>query len=410
MCIRDRQQYDAIVARKRRRPAVLEEDQYTDAVQRIIERDFFPDLAKTRLTREFLQASQSEDPKAMWRFQQQFSKELREVAGVVASSSFETPGATPARGGSTAAPPMEAAVAEDCVDDAIKHMPLDKFLNKFTSEDNAAFEVIFEKEVRERKKKTAWQRAGIQGDERLAALEPSTQSTAAPVTWAYKATNALMYPPEGIGTMVDAKEEVMGPPKAVVHSNTRFEMPKAIKNTNPANTRLPGPEFSLLRSPSPAPGVGESPLITWGRIDGTPIALDGGGLGDAVNPFKMQGTSAREQVGLDLSNGANARMAKRKGKQLNKTSLTRAGVGINTNSGMMPTLSPAAQRLLRRGTPTGVDSQLRSAYRSCSHTPIGTPSHGSRRPTSERRPTGDSTPVVHGARQGTSLTDGLLKI
>ena len=45
-------------------------------------------------------------------------------------------------------------------------LPLDKFLNKYTSEDNAAFEVIFEKDLRERTKKYAWQRAGIEGDER----------------------------------------------------------------------------------------------------------------------------------------------------------------------------------------------------------------------------------------------------
>jgi hypothetical protein len=36
-------------ARKKCKPAVLEEDEYTEAVQKIIERDFFPDIARRRL-------------------------------------------------------------------------------------------------------------------------------------------------------------------------------------------------------------------------------------------------------------------------------------------------------------------------------------------------------------------------
>ena len=30
----------------------------------------------------------------------------------------------------------------------------------------------------------------------------------------------------------------------------------------------------MLATPSPAPGVGESPLMTWGRLDATPLRLD----------------------------------------------------------------------------------------------------------------------------------------
>lgn len=30
----------------------------------------------------------------------------------------------------------------------------------------------------------------------------------------------------------------------------------------------------MLVTPSPAPGVGESPLMTWGRLDATPLRLD----------------------------------------------------------------------------------------------------------------------------------------
>ncbi len=29
-----------------------------------------------------------------------------------------------------------------------------------------------------------------------------------------------------------------------------------------------------MATPSPAPGVGDSPFVTWGRLDATPLRLD----------------------------------------------------------------------------------------------------------------------------------------
>ena len=34
--------------------------------------------------------------------------------------------------------------------------------------------------------------------------------------------------------------------------------------------------YGFMATPSPAPGVDESPLMTWGEIEGTPFRLDGG--------------------------------------------------------------------------------------------------------------------------------------
>ena len=42
--------HDASTKLKRKKPTVLDEDDYTDAVEKIITRDFFPDLQKTRIT------------------------------------------------------------------------------------------------------------------------------------------------------------------------------------------------------------------------------------------------------------------------------------------------------------------------------------------------------------------------
>ena len=110
-----------------------------------------------------------------------------------------------------------------------------------------------------------------------------------------------MYQPAGVGSIVEL-DKTMGPPKQVVHRNTRF--PKAdTPAVNAGNTRLGGAggrDFSLMRSPSPAPGAGASPVITWGRIDGTPVMLDGG-LGDVQpNPFNLAPSRKREQVNWRL--------------------------------------------------------------------------------------------------------------
>lgn len=351
----------------------------------------------------------------MWRFQQKFASELKDV---VVRSSFETPGATP-RAETPRAESVSAAAGEatQIVD---TDLPLDKFLNKYTSEDNAAFDVIFERNMRDRKKQYAWQRAGIEGDERIQELEAiQAPSGAAPLTWPYKVKNSLMYQPEGIGSVLKPGDP-MGPPKQVIHSNTRLDV-KPLAKLNPGSTRLTGRhEFSLMRSPSPAPGADASPLVTWGQIDGTPVQLDGGGLGDIIpNPFGLAPTAPREQVGLNLSNKASARMAKRKG-QHHKRNV------VNPRSG---SLSPAAQRLLAGAASPAVqiDSQLRSAYRrASSRTPMVSPSprhpgsRSQRAPSSSRArtpsehvqanirpaPSKHTTPILASA----SMTDGLLKL
>lgn len=40
----------------------------------------------------------------------------------------------------------------------------------------------------------------------------------------------------------------------------------------------PSGQYSFVATPSPRPGemAGESPLMTWGEIEGTPFRLDGG--------------------------------------------------------------------------------------------------------------------------------------
>lgn len=99
--------------------------------------------------------------------------------------------------------------------------------------------------------------------------------------------------------IIDAQKKK---PRKIVHENTRFTQYPWNKNKNqnlikeaasakaiinhgkighdgkeilPAESpRVNG--YGFLATPSPAPGVDESPLMTWGEIESTPFRLEGG--------------------------------------------------------------------------------------------------------------------------------------
>ena len=57
--------------------------------------------------------------------------------------------------------------------------------------------------------------------------------------------------------------------------------------------------YGFMGTPSPAPGVDESPLMTWGEIEGTPFRLDGSSTPTpkSVGPvFKMPNVPKRDQL------------------------------------------------------------------------------------------------------------------
>lgn len=119
-------------------------------------------------------------------------------------------------------------------------------------------------------------------------------------TWKYKTRNALMYIPEGedysAAELVDLKKKK---PRKILHENTRFKdnpwnslkskeamkqaaTEKAIMHSGKIGhdgkeveagltPRVNG--YGFVATPSPAPGVEDSPFMTWGEIEGTPFQL-----------------------------------------------------------------------------------------------------------------------------------------
>ncbi|XP_072998843.1 uncharacterized protein [Typha latifolia] len=470
---------------RKRRAAVLDEDTYVAAIEKIIERDFFPDIPKLRDRLDWLEAVRSADP-VLIRDTQLKILERRAAAGKTPSASAtgdrrsltRTPGTsffpsfsatplgsdkTPSAAGQTAA----AAAADDPSVDVDVNVSLDDFLRRYTSEDNDSFSNILEKVNRKRRERYAHLLEG-EKEQPLKSLDDakrdritdgygtSGQPASTLEAWKYTAKNLLMYNPsdEGEAPLTEAEraERLKGLTKEINRSNTRFSSKSVadakptkeeeaiailytpVAGTTPAGAAWPFADrdaekskkydledlrktpnlfyvesdkkpdngYSFVRTPSPAPGVDESPFMTWGEIEGTPLRLDledtpigVGGSSDGPH-FRIPLPPSRDVKAHSLSREA-ARKIRERSKMFQKPPLPSPARG-GSASPSMRTLSPAAQKFVRNAiakTSRTVDETLRASYRGAS--PLSTPKERSR--FSRDRSLGSRSPS---ARQGST--------
>jgi protein DGCR14 len=153
----------------------LDEDTYVAAIEKIIERDFFPDIPKLRNRLEWLEAVRSGDPVIIRDAQMNIVRRRREKAredgerdGTPATNIPDTPAsmisglASPAGSLRSAAspsvsglfpPPTGAASENEDGPGVNTNLKLDDFLRKYTSEDNASFSKILDKVNKQRNQK-----------------------------------------------------------------------------------------------------------------------------------------------------------------------------------------------------------------------------------------------------------------
>eukprot|EP01100_Stratorugosa_tubuloviscum_P015908 TRINITY_DN967_c1_g1_i1.p1 TRINITY_DN967_c1_g1~~TRINITY_DN967_c1_g1_i1.p1 ORF type:complete len:656 (-),score=265.02 TRINITY_DN967_c1_g1_i1:54-2021(-) len=142
----------------------------------------------------------------------------------------------------------------------------------------------------------------------------------------YTAKNSLMYIPDG-APLTAEEESIANAPREVNYNATRFTIEDKdkknsnIKNSDHLNVTNYDPNnnnndnsnisrntnYSLLATPNLEPGIDASPIITWGRVDGTPLLLaDSRELGLNSTPsngksFKIPETPKRDSIALKLA-------------------------------------------------------------------------------------------------------------
>eukprot|EP00246_Nothoceros_aenigmaticus_P018405 TRINITY_DN9603_c0_g1_i1.p1 TRINITY_DN9603_c0_g1~~TRINITY_DN9603_c0_g1_i1.p1 ORF type:complete len:533 (-),score=98.00 TRINITY_DN9603_c0_g1_i1:99-1697(-) len=447
--------------RKRKQAEVVDEDEYVAGIEKIIERDFFPDIPKLQDRLAWLEANRSGDPAlireaqlAILQRRREREKERLGVGGrertpIPGSAIFASPASfisgmqSPALSARASPAPSHvfseiALPSEQDPSTLDTSVPLDEFLRRYTSEDNASFSKIVDKVNKQRRVKYNYLQdnrdttAAIEGsgDRVTDGFGTSGQSLSTLTTWSYRAKNLLMYDsaerPDAPLTEKEQQEKLNGPPKAINLKSTRFHgkmFDSKVKDDDtvailytpiPGSTpvawpfdaerakkrydleelrKTPGERdngesksagkssnagYSYVATPSPAPGVEESPFLTWGEIEGTPLRLEMedtpvgiGGNGEGPH-FRIPVPPTRDARAQSLSRDAARHLKEKFRLSHNMTSSPSPLRG--SSSPAIGTLSAAAQKFVSKAmakTSATVDAGLRASYRA-STTP-GTP-------------------------------------
>ncbi|ORY96707.1 nuclear protein DGCR14 [Syncephalastrum racemosum] len=328
----------------------VDEDTYTEAISFIIERDFFPSQAKVKALQRLAEAERSGLPDQV-KFAARAIRNLNE------------PNLGPSGDNAKGIINYYNGEAPDLADRVNINLSLDQFQALYTSEDNASFAELLEKANAKRKEKFQWM-FDKDRSQLLIENEDKKLIEAPRGEYRYKTKNALMYIPEGTGGSL-IKENARAAPKAIHYTNTDLpleasSLPQA-KDTNLSLNQAgqaAGDEtfrgYDLVEStPVIAPSEMGTPIMTWGEIEGTPMAIHGS---QTPGPrFSMQNPSKREQLSMRLSEKASRSHRKRQTER-SVTGTPRAGAGL---------MSPAVQHLLKKNaTPraSSFSDALRSAY------------------------------------------------
>ena len=445
---------------------VLEEEVYTENLEKIIVRDFFPDYEELKEQKEYLNAESKKDFEKMRQIaikhaaKQSLNKRLpTDRTPIPSPASFETPICVHSKDTKCSFCPKEfkwedhqhvideeerASNARMRKTEKSNNVGLDQFMSKYTSEDNESFEKILQRTDEDHKKKYAWL---YEAEERHAAItekilrleksrdaqvnplaiesgetsnetnssvaidlkDPIDKSESVPLNmWKYKNKNHLMFYPEGLPTDDDL---LFKKPKVINHSNTRLtvnpfnndiskeRMQQAVADNRNFISEKVGHDgksiipnqspnvngYGFVATPSPMPGVSDSPMMTWGEISATPARIDTTPHHGTKTPgpsFTFPEESARDKLTHKM---VDENTKKRKAKKAAALKQMKASMlGGTPRSGRvgsidrLHTLSPAARRLVSRKFKIGSDRVLKASYT----------------PTSSQRSGYDSTPGI----------------
>lgn len=301
-------------AKRQKRPAKqLAEEDYTEALQHIIERDFYPSLADMRKQTAYFDALKEGNP----------------VRIAEAERALLTTDEDPARG---EADEEEEKKAGEMKQD-VRGLNLDAFQAKYTSEDNESFNALLDSENAANREKYAWQYAQnrkltkqqLQLEHRkilllAAGKTPRVAGEADPEDederwsrglemWKWTPNNVLMNPHPGLEDQVDPSAGL----KQIRHSNTRVPSPPPPTGRTPLPSPSPSTVEAVLSGRANTPKVNGynfvstprptdlgAPQMTWGTLSSVP-----------PSPFRIPDIPARDKLGRKLAEKAEKSMTAR---------------------------------------------------------------------------------------------------
>jgi protein DGCR14 len=340
--------------RIKRPPKVLDEDDYTDTLSRIIARDFFPGLAETHTQQEYLDALEAKDKawieSAGRRLTQVMTpgpdgRRARGRRGVsITPVGGVNIGDTPQGWGgdtpmSVAASDITTASRASQKEEIDTNLSLSAFQAKYTSEDNESFNELLDNQNIKRREKYAWmwngnkvpsarQIAHRQREQKLLTSRADSDAQtkmnkeyenrpAKPDSWKSRPDNQLMFIPSTaiedthLESVQDAAEKASrAGPKTVVYDNTRFPPPSNPEPSVPPSPSLSAIQDAIAGRPRPTASEAaydgsETPRVNgYAFVDSEepepelmyapPIKLS---TGDATpNPFKISENRKREDL------------------------------------------------------------------------------------------------------------------
>lgn len=286
--------------RIKRPPKVLDEDTYTNALDYIVARDFFPGLLETEAQQEYIDALDSHNDEWIAEAGRKLTQVMtpgpdgRRMYTPKRGTGFATPlrarvmedtprewaGETP---GSAREKEADSGRSKDDVElENMKKMGLGAFQAKYTSEDNESFNALLDRQNQKRASKYAWLWHGNKipsgrqiayrereqklleaskepqrvrnNDRALVKRDPEKDADqdarkAMPEHKAAAPRNALMFAPDSIEDThstraQEAEARSNMPPKQVLYNNTRLQPPSEL-NAN-ASSIPPSPSLSAV--------------------------------------------------------------------------------------------------------------------------------------------------------------------
>ena len=225
-------------AARKRKVKVMDEDEYVEKVEKIIERDFFPELEKLKAQSDYMDARDRKDYETMSRLEEKYSGVRPDTGRRMQSpATFDTPLDQP-RDTDPRRPQQgqegdkqEGAGAEEGKEEEDR-VTLDKFMANHTSEDNESFIELQVENEKKHRAKNAWmykdEAMYLEMKAQQMALPSMVQQAALPYkpgnvdTWTYQNINSVFHNPDGLELTEAEKIEKAKKEKIIIHNNTRI--------------------------------------------------------------------------------------------------------------------------------------------------------------------------------------------